>query len=163
IAGPITHHKEMLPQFRSPAMFRPQPLMLALGSTMFLIGLFKKVVLADTLAIWVGPVFDAAKTGSHMTALDAWAGSFSYMLQIYFDFSGYTDMAIGLGLLFGVRLPQNFDSPYKARSIIEFWSRWHMTLTRFLTSYIYNPIVLSLTRARLAKGRPVIRRSRTTV
>lgn len=163
IAGPITHHKEMLPQFRSPTMFRLEPLMFVLGVTMFLIGLFKKVVLADTLAVWVGPVFDAAKAGNHMTALDAWAGSFCYMLQIYFDFSGYTDMAIGLGLLFGVRLPQNFDSPYKARNIIEFWSRWHMTLTRFLTAYIYNPIVLSLTRARLAKGKPVIRRGKTTV
>ncbi|HEY7579848.1 MAG TPA: MBOAT family O-acyltransferase [Acetobacteraceae bacterium] len=162
IAGPITHHREMLPQFRNPSIFRPRPMMLAAGCTVFLIGLFKKTFIADTLSIWVGPVFAAADAGHAMTALDAWLGAGCYMLQIYFDFSGYTDMAIGLGLMFGIRLPQNFDSPYKARNIIEFWSRWHMTLTRFLTAYIYNPISLNLNRARLRKGKPVLRRGRTS-
>jgi D-alanyl-lipoteichoic acid acyltransferase DltB (MBOAT superfamily) len=163
VAGPITHHKEMLPQFRDPSIFRPRPMMLATGCTVFLIGLFKKVFLADTLSIWVGPVFAAAEQGHAMTALDGWLGSLCYMLQIYFDFSGYSDMAIGLGLMFGIRLPQNFDSPYKARNIIEFWSRWHMTLTRFLTAYIFNPISLSLNRARLRKGKPVLRRGKTSL
>jgi alginate O-acetyltransferase complex protein AlgI len=163
IAGPITHHKEMLPQFRDSRIFRPQPMMLALGVTMFLIGLFKKVALADTLGVWASPVFHASDLGQAMTALDAWSGAIAYMLQIYFDFSGYSDMAIGLGLMFGVRLPQNFDSPYKARNIIEFWSRWHMTLTRFLTAYIYNPISISLNRARMRKGKPGLRRGKTTI
>jgi hypothetical protein len=94
--------------------------------------------------------------------LDSWCGALAYAIQIYFDFSGYTDMAIGLGLMFGISLPPNFDSPYKARSIIEFWSRWHMTLTRFLTAYIYNPLVLRLTRARLAAGHALPRPGRTT-
>jgi alginate O-acetyltransferase complex protein AlgI len=163
IAGPITHHKEMLPQFRDSSIFKPQPTMLAVGCTVFLIGLFKKVFLADTLSIWAAPVFAASDGGHAMTALDAWLGASCYMLQIYFDFSGYTDMAIGLGLMFGIRLPQNFDSPYKARNIIEFWSRWHMTLTRFLTAYIYNPISLSLNRARLRKGKPILRRGKTSL
>ena len=162
IAGPITHHKEMIPQFSNPRIFHPQPRLLALGATVFIVGLLKKVILADTAALWATPVFAASNAGNAITALEAWGGSIAYTLQIYFDFSGYTDMAIGAGLLFGIRLPQNFDSPYKARNIIEFWSRWHMTLTRFLTAYIYNPITLSLNRRRAASGKPGLRRGKTT-
>ena len=163
IAGPITHHKEMLPQFEDGGIFRPQPKLIALGSTLFALGLFKKVILADGVAQWVRPAFEASDAGHALTLFEAWAASIGYALQIYFDFSGYSDMAIGLGMLFGIRLPVNFNSPYKARNIIEFWSRWHMTLTRFLTAYIYNPITLALTRARMQRGKPVLRRGKTTL
>ena len=162
IAGPITHHKEMLPQFDDSSIFRPQPQMIALGLTLFVIGLCKKVLLADTAAQWVTPVFEGAASGSPPVLTEAWLAALSYALQIYFDFSGYTDMAIGIGMLFGIRLPRNFNSPYKARNIIEFWSRWHMTLTRFLTAYLYNPVALHLTRARLQKGKPGLKRGKTS-
>ncbi|MFZ3141775.1 MBOAT family O-acyltransferase [Polaromonas sp.] len=162
IAGPITHHREMLDQFREPANFRPRLDNIAVGSTLFLLGLFKKVIFADALGEKASPVFSAAAGGMAPQLHDAWVGALSYTLQIYFDFSGYTDMAIGLGLLFGISLPANFDSPYKARNVIEFWSRWHMTLTRFLTAYIYNPIVLRVTRARVAAGKPQPRRGKMT-
>ena len=162
IAGPITHHKEMLPQFADRRIFRPQPDLIALGLTLFLLGLCKKVILADSVATWVRPVFEAAAGGSAPDLFQSWLAAVGYALQIYFDFSGYTDMAIGLGMLFGIRLPRNFDSPYKTRNIIDYWSRWHMTLTRFLTAYIYNPITLSLTRARLRAGKPGLKRGKTT-
>lgn len=160
IAGPITHHREMLEQFRQPDNFRPKLDNLALGATLFLLGLFKKVVFADPLGENASPVFAAAASGVHSSMAEAWMGALSYTLQIYFDFSGYTDMAIGLGLLFGISLPPNFDSPYKARNVIEFWSRWHMTLTRFLTAYVYNPVVLRITRARVAAGKPLPKRGK---
>lgn len=162
ISGPITHHLEMLEQFRDPANFRPRLDNIAVGTTLFLLGLFKKVILADPLGETASPVFASAAGGMALSMHDAWAGALSYTLQIYFDFSGYTGMAIGLGLLFGISLPANFDSPYKARNVIEFWSRWHMTLTRFLTAYIYNPIVLRVTRARMAAGKPQPRRGKMT-
>jgi D-alanyl-lipoteichoic acid acyltransferase DltB (MBOAT superfamily) len=104
---------------------------------MFSIGLFKKVVLADGIAPYATPVFDAAAGGATLTFLEAWGGALAYTFQLYFDFSGYSDMAIGLSRLFGVKLPLNFDSPYKAVNIIEFWRRWHMTLSRFLRDYLY--------------------------
>ncbi|MCW0000110.1 MBOAT family protein [Pararhizobium sp. YC-54] len=162
IAGPITHHKEMMPQFDDARIFKPQSRMLALGGTIFVVGLFKKVIIADTIALWANPVFTAAGKGDALQMLEAWGGALSYTLQIYFDFSGYSDMAIGLGMLFGIRLPFNFNSPLKARNIIDFWSRWHMTLTRFVTAYIYNPLSLSLTRRWLASGRPGLRRGKTS-
>ena len=162
IAGPITHHREMLPQFRDRRLFRPQANMIALGLTLFLLGLCKKVLIADTVSEWARPVFDAAAAGAAPGLLPAWGAAVSYTFQMYFDFSGYSDMAIGLGLLFGIRLPRNFNSPYKAHNIIDYWSRWHMTLTRFLTAYIYNPITLRLTRARLRAGRPGLKRGKTT-
>ena len=160
IAGPITHHREMLPQFSNPETFRPRMINLSVGTTLFLLGLFKKVALADPLGVKASAVFGAAAVHQQIQLLDAWSGALQYTLQIYFDFSGYSDMAIGLGLLFGISLPPNFDSPYKARNVIEFWSRWHMTLTRFLTAYIYNPIVLRITRARVAAGKPLPRRGK---
>jgi alginate O-acetyltransferase complex protein AlgI len=162
IAGPITHHREMLPQFSDPSILRPRLDLFCIGLTLFLLGLFKKVILADTMAGYSTPAFAAAQQGEAMTVINAWGAALAYALQLYFDFSGYTDMAIGLGLLFGISLPPNFDSPYKARNIIDFWSRWHMTLTRFLTAYIYNPIVMRLTRARVRAGKPVPRRGKVT-
>ncbi|KIZ45221.1 MULTISPECIES: MBOAT family O-acyltransferase [Rhodopseudomonas] len=162
IAGPITHHREMLPQFRGEGKFRPRPEHLAVGLTLFALGLFKKVGIADPFGEIARPVFSAAAGGAALHLTESWGGATAYALQIYFDFSGYTDMAIGLGIMFGIRLPQNFDSPYKARSIIEFWSRWHMTLTRFLTAYVYNPLVLRLTRARARAGLPLMRKGQAT-
>lgn len=158
IAGPITHHREMFPQFNDPAIFRPSLDNFAAGSTLFLIGLAKKVAIADTMGNFARPVYAAAADGVPVTFLEAWSGALSYTLQVYFDFSGYTDMAIGLGLMFGISLPPNFNSPLKARNIIEFWSRWHMTLTRFVTAYIYNPIVVRITRRRARKGLPLPKR-----
>lgn len=162
IAGPITHHKEMLPQFGDRNIFRPHWDLVTLGLTLFLLGLAKKVLLADTVAQWVQPVFASAAAGEGSDFFQSWGAALGYAVQIYFDFSGYTDMAIGIGMMFGIRLPRNFDSPYKARNIIEFWSRWHMTLTRFLTAYIYNPIALRFTRARMQRGKPGLKRGKTT-
>ena len=163
IAGPITHHKEMIPQFQSERIFKPQALSLALGVTIFSVGLFKKVALADVLAYYANPVFDAAANNQALTAIDSWVGAFAYTLQLYFDFSGYSDMAVGAGLLFGIRLPQNFASPLRSANIVEFWQRWNMTLTRFITSYIYNPIVLSWSRYRVQRKLPLVQPGRTTV
>ena len=118
IAGPITHHREMLSQFSDPDRFRPRLDLIAVGSTLFLIGLFKKVMVADPFGTYVSPIFQAAQQGPVQT-VEAWAGALAYSLQMYFDFSGYTDMAIGLGLLFGIALPPNFNSPYKARNVID--------------------------------------------
>ncbi|HFD87845.1 MAG TPA: MBOAT family protein [Gammaproteobacteria bacterium] len=140
IAGPIVHHKEMLPQFAKDAIYKLNYGHLAVGLTIFALGLFKKVVLADNIAPYAIPVFDAAERGIDLTFWEAWYGAFAYTFQIYFDFSGYSDMAIGLARLFGIRLPLNFNSPYKSASIIEFWRRWHMTLSRFLRDYLYIPL-----------------------
>ncbi len=140
IAGPIVHHKEMMPQFAGSRLGRFCSENLAVGVTIFAIGLFKKVILADTVALYATPVFDAAEAGRTVGFFAAWQGVLAYTAQIYFDFSGYCDMAIGLGRMFGIRLPLNFDSPYKAASIIDFWRRWHMTLSRFLRDYLYIPL-----------------------
>ncbi|GAB6043248.1 MBOAT family O-acyltransferase [Endothiovibrio diazotrophicus] len=140
IAGPIVHHKEMLPQFARDAIYRVNAENLAVGATLFTIGLFKKVVIADRLAEYATPVFDAAAGGALLSAKAAWGGTLAYSLQLYFDFSGYSDMALGLARLFGIRLPLNFHSPYQAVNIIDFWRRWHMTLSRFLRDYLYIPL-----------------------
>jgi len=140
IAGPILHHREMMPQFMRQATYRFTSVNLAVGLTIFLIGLFKKVVLADSIAPAANAVFDGAAAGASPGAAMAWLGALAYALQLYFDFSGYSDMAIGLARLFGIRFPVNFDSPYKASSMIEFWRRWHMTLSRFLRDYLYIPL-----------------------
>jgi len=140
IAGPIVHHAEIIPQYPRALSGSVQARNLAVGSTIFLLGLFKKVVIADTIASYSTPMFDAAAGGVAVSLLEAWGGSLAYTFQIYFDFSGYSDMAIGAARLFGIRLPANFDSPYKARNIIEFWRRWHMTLSRFLRNYLYFPL-----------------------
>lgn len=139
IAGPIVHHKEMMPQFaRGQLRLRSEDL--SWGGTLFTLGLAKKILLADTMAGYATPVFQQAAGGATPDFFHAWAGLLAYTLQIYFDFSGYSDMAIGLGRMFGIRLPVNFDSPYKATNIVEFWRRWHMTLSRFLRDYLYIPL-----------------------
>lgn len=140
IAGPIVHHKEMLPQFANNLVYRFNHTHLAVGVTIFTLGLFKKVMLADNIAVYASPVFDAAEQGITLTFFEAWGGTLAYTLQLYFDFSGYSDMAIGLARMFGILLPLNFFSPYKSRNIIEFWRRWHMTLSRFLRDYLYIPL-----------------------
>ncbi len=137
IAGPITHHKEIIPQFRQASILRLSLVDLAAGLTLFAIGLFKKVVIADQVVLWSDTVFAAAAGGAPLSFLESWGGALAFTFQIYFDFSGYTDMALGLALMIGIRLPLNFNSPYKATSIIDFWRRWHMTLSRFLRDYVY--------------------------
>lgn len=140
IAGPIVHHKEMMPQFEGLRSKIFNHKNIAAGLFIFSVGLFKKVFIADTFAIWATNGFDHAQV---LTFFEAWATSLSYTFQLYFDFSGYTDMALGAALLFNIRLPQNFNSPYKSKGIIEFWQRWHITLTNFLTTYLYTPILRS--------------------
>ena len=137
IAGPIVHHKEMMPQFASKENNRMNAHNISMGIFIFSIGLFKKVVIADTFAVWATKGFDHAET---LNLFAAWFTSLSYTFQLYFDFSGYTDMAIGVALLFNIKLPINFNSPYKALSIQDFWRRWHITLSRFLRDYIYIPL-----------------------
>lgn len=137
IAGPIVHHKEMMPQFFNLRTKIINPKNLALGLFLFSIGLGKKVIIADTFATWSNAGYAMSNT---LSFFDAWLTSLSYTAQLYFDFSGYTDMALGLGYMFNITLPQNFNSPYKASSIQDFWRRWHMTLSRFLRDYIYIPL-----------------------
>ena len=137
IAGPVLHHKEMMPQFAERRTFRLSAGNVAIGSTIFFIGLAKKVLIADNIGAYAAPLFNEPAAPS---LLLAWGGVLAYAFQLYFDFSGYSDMAIGLSRLFGVRLPLNFDSPYKARNIAQFWRRWHMTLSRFLRDYLYIPL-----------------------
>jgi alginate O-acetyltransferase complex protein AlgI len=157
IAGPIVHHKEMLPQFDRAGAFRARAEDFAVGAAVFAVGLFKKVVIADGLAPYADAAFADAAAGTPLTLVEAWGASMAFTFQIYFDFSGYSDMAVGLARLFGVRLPVNFASPYKAASIVEFWQRWHVTLTRFLTAYVYNPVSMALTRRRMREGLPLLR------
>jgi alginate O-acetyltransferase complex protein AlgI len=162
IAGPIVHYREMMPQFHAAAC-RFDKQNVAIGLTLLLFGLFKKVVLADKIAFLVTPIYDHAVSEGRTSLLLAWMAAVGFTLQLYFDFSGYTDMALGLARFFGIRLPPNFNSPLRASSIIDFWLRWHMTLTRFLTAYIYNPLVLWLTRRRLARKKPGFGGRDTTV
>jgi alginate O-acetyltransferase complex protein AlgI len=139
IAGPILHHSEMMPQFADPRTYRFDVTNFSIGAVFFFIGLFKKVVLADGVQPFVGPVFDVDPS-YRLTFLEAWLGTLAYTLQLYFDFSGYSDMAIGLSKMLNIDLPLNFNSPYKAHNIVEFWRRWHMTLSRFLRDYLYIPL-----------------------
>lgn len=154
IAGPIVYHKEMAPQFVSRwfAVFSARNL--AIGLAIFTIGLAKKVAIADRVAAYATPVFDAAAGGAAPGLLECWIAALAYTFQLYFDFSGYSDMAIGLARMFGIRLPINFDSPFKAPGIIEFWKRWHMTLTRFINAYVFIPVATPLTRRTLASKHP---------
>jgi len=137
IAGPIVRHSEMMPQYANTRNKVKNYRNIAMGLFIFSIGLFKKVVIADTFAIWATQGFDVATT---LNLFEAWATSLSYTFQLYFDFSGYTDMAIGIAFLFNIKLPINFNSPYKATDIQDFWRRWHITLSRFLKDYIYIPL-----------------------
>lgn len=137
IAGPIVHHKEMLPQFAKRGIKLDN---ITIGLMIFSLGLFKKAVLADGIAVYATPVFDLARAGEELGFFQSWGGALSYTFQLYFDFSGYSDMAIGAARLFGIKLPLNFHSPYRATNITEFWRRWHITLSRFLRDYIYIPL-----------------------
>jgi alginate O-acetyltransferase complex protein AlgI len=139
IAGPVLHHSEMMPQFARDETYRFNLRNFLTGVAFFSIGLFKKVILADGIQPFVGPVFEANADYS-LTAIEAWGGVLAYTLQLYFDFSGYSDMAIGLSKMLNVDLPLNFNSPYKSTNIAEFWRRWHMTLSRFLRDYLYIPL-----------------------
>lgn len=140
IAGPIVHHRHILPSVRVGRAFAIDAEGVLKGLHAFSIGFAKKVIIADSLAIAASGIFDSADAGHAISTHDAILGTLSYTFQIYFDFSGYTDMAIGLGLMFGIQLPKNFDSPYKATSIIDFWRRWHITLSEFLRDYVYIPL-----------------------
>ena len=140
IAGPIVHHKEMLPQFMRDSTYQLHVKHMVVGFTIFAIGLFKKLVLADVVAVYSTNIFTASELSEQLTLIEAWIGAIAYSFQLYFDFSGYSDMAIGLARMFGIRLPINFNSPYKATSIIDFWKRWHITLSRFLRDYLYIPL-----------------------
>lgn len=140
IAGPVLHHKEMMPQFAKKSTCQVNWENVSLGLAVFVIGLFKKVAIADSMGEFSSPIFDAVQIGRHPMFFESWVGALSYTLQLYFDFSAYSDMAVGLSLMFNVRLPMNFNSPYKATSIIDFWRRWHMTLSRFLRDYLYIPL-----------------------
>ncbi len=137
IAGPIVHHKEMMPQFADRENKRLIYKNITAGLFVFAIGLFKKAVIADTLSPYVALGFDS---GVNLSFFEAWSVILSYAMQLYYDFSGYTDMAIGSALLFNIKLPINFNSPYKALNIQDFWRRWHITLSRFLRDYIYIPL-----------------------
>jgi D-alanyl-lipoteichoic acid acyltransferase DltB (MBOAT superfamily) len=139
IAGPIVHHKEMMPQFIKDIIQKRglQAENLAIGFSIFSIGLFKKIILADGIGTFATEVFRLAETDMVMLFFTSWTGALAFTFQLYFDFSGYSDMAIGLARLFGIKLPLNFNSPYKATSIIDFWRRWHITLSRFLRDYLY--------------------------
>ena len=159
IAGPILHHAEIMPQFQKERDFRLRADDFAVGLAWFMMGLFKKVLLADKFA----PDADAAFLHTpdlHLGA--AWAGVLSYALQLYFDFSGYSDMAIGLSRMFSIELPLNFSSPYKAASIIDFWQRWHMTLTRYINTYLYNPVSVWINRRRIKQGKKITKKAMAT-
>lgn len=138
LAGPILHHKEMMPQFDRLRNKVVNWKNLYLGLTLFFLGLFKKVVLADAFSAWASAGFDTLQP---LTLIPAWLTSLSYTFQLYFDFSGYSDMAVGIGWMFNIQLPVNFNSPYKATGMIDFWKRWHITLTDFITTYLYTPIL----------------------
>jgi D-alanyl-lipoteichoic acid acyltransferase DltB (MBOAT superfamily) len=151
-AGPILNAHEMLPQFARLGGFRLCNGDLAAGLGFFIIGLLKKTVLADPLADVVTGGFGDAQ---HLTLLPAWQAACSFSLQLYFDFSGYSDMAIGLARMFGLRYPDNFDQPYRAACIIDYWQRWHMSLTRFVMTHIYTPLTLAALRWRRDRGLPI--------
>ena len=140
IAGPIVRPTEIIPQLTAPGFGRPDRAILAEGSTLFLLGLAKKLVLADTLAPFADTGFAAAARGDPLTLVEAWYALLAYALQIYFDFSGYSDMATGLARMLNVRFPLNFRSPYQARDIADFWRRWHITLGGFLRDHVYIPL-----------------------
>jgi alginate O-acetyltransferase complex protein AlgI len=142
-AGPLVLQREMMAQMEAPTIKAFDPQRLIVGLTMFGLGVSKKVVLSEAIAPYADTVFNGAALGLSYDMATAWIGSLCYALQLYFDFSGYSDMAIGLGMIFGIKLPLNFDSPFKATTISDFWRRWHMTMTRFFTSYVYSGLAMN--------------------
>jgi alginate O-acetyltransferase complex protein AlgI len=151
-AGPLVRRDEVLSQLQTPVRERTGTTQVAVGATMFAMGLFKKSVLADNVAPYAGTLFNYAAAHDTIGPVNGWLGMAAYTLQLYFDFSGYTDMALGLGYMLGIRLPVNFNSPLRATSIMDFWRRWHMTMTRFFTTYVFTPITAGLMR-RSARNR----------
>jgi len=152
-AGPIVYHREMAGQYRNPENFKFSFDNLTLGSVIFILGLFKKTVIADNLSLYVAPIFDHAQTDidnlpkeNVIDIVNTWKAALAYTFQLYFDFSGYSDMAVGSAQIFGIKLPLNFNSPYKAKNIVEFWKRWHMTLSKFFRDYVFLPLSYSLSR-----------------
>jgi alginate O-acetyltransferase complex protein AlgI len=137
IAGPVLHHAQMMPQFRDAATYRFNTGNFTAGLAIFALGLIKKIVLADGISPYADAIFNGADAGVSPDFSEAWLGAVAYTLQLYFDFSGYSDMAIGLSWMFNVRLPFNFNSPYRATNISDFWRRWHMSLSQFLRDYLY--------------------------
>lgn len=159
IAGPILHHREIMPQFAKEETYSIRWDNIAIGISIFIIGLAKKVLIADPLSFVANDVFKHT-ADKHM--VEAWTGALAYSLQLYFDFAGYSEMALGLARMFNIKFPANFDSPYKSKSIIEFWQRWHISLTRYLTLYLYNPVSLWIIRRRVAKGLTLLKPGGTT-
>ncbi len=159
IAGPILHHAEMMPQFQRERDFRLRADDMAVGASWFILGLGKKVLIADKFAPDADRLFSSTAA---LHAAPSWAGVLAYSLQLYFDFSGYSDMANGLARMFSIRFPLNFSSPYKASSIIDFWQRWHMTLTRYINAYLYNPLSMGMNRRRVRQGKKVSKKAMAT-
>ena len=160
IAGPILHHKDIMPQFQQDRRYRLQFNDLAVGFSWFTMGLFKKAFLADSLAPAANVVY--ASHGA-VTTTTAWVGALAYSLQLYFDFSGYCDMACGLARMLSIDFPLNFSSPYKATNVIDFWQRWHITLTQYITSYLYSPVQFWISERRQNKGQKVSRKAQATL
>lgn len=152
IAGPIVHYKEIVPQIQGPLFARWIGRNMMIGLMIFAIGLFKKTVIADPLSDQVDKLFKLAVSGDPVSIWTGWMAAITFTLQLYFDFSGYSDMAIGLARMFGIKLPLNFHSPLRAASVIDYWRRWHMTLQRFITAYIFQPLALPMARAAAARG-----------
>lgn len=146
LAGPLLHHRQMMPQFSMPENFTIQKEKIIAGLLIFTIGLAKKILIADTLNSYVVSFYDSLVQGANPNFLASWLATVAYTFQIYFDFSGYSDMAVGAALLFGIWLPFNFNSPLQATSIIDFWQRWHITLTKYVGDYLYTPITLQFMR-----------------
>ena len=140
IAGPIVHHSELIPQLEDKKTFQLNYDNLSIGLTIFIIGLFKKVILADSIALYATPIFDLAETGQPLSFFQSWQGALAYTFQIYFDFSGYSDMALGIARIFGIKIPENFNHPYAASTITNFWRRWHISLSTWFRDYLYIPL-----------------------
>lgn len=153
LAGPLLHHKQMMPQFSMTGNFVMQREKIVIGLSIFAIGLTKKVLIADTLNAYVSSFYDNLAQGANPNFLASWLAAIGYTFQLYFDFSGYSDMAVGAALLFGIWMPFNFNSPFRATSIIDFWQRWHITLTKYVGDYLYTPITLKF--MRLSQGLPL--------
>ena len=160
IAGPILHHAEMMPQFQQDRRYQLSLSDLSVGFSWFVMGLAKKVLLADNFATVANLTF--AQAGP-LSTLTAWRGVLNYALQLYFDFSGYSDMALGLARMFSIDFPLNFSSPYKASNIIDFWQRWHITLTQYITTYVYSPVQFWISARRQAAGKKVSRKAQATL
>ncbi len=163
IAGPIIHHSDLTPQFAKEETYSFNAVSAASGLTLLIVGLFKKVVIADGLLLpWTVPFFSQVHAGVTLGLIDAWAGGILFSLQLYFDFSAYSEMAVGIGLMFGVIMPFNFVSPFKATSAVDFWQRWHKTLTDFLTDYVFTPLTVFIGRRRMAQGKSLVRKDRAS-